>query len=233
MTVRSIGPTASVRPPDLPRRTRVAVRGTPDSRRWSGVLTGLAELPLLLLAALVMAFLLKTLLVQAFYIPSGSMIPTLQINDRVLVEKVTYRLRRPERGEVLVFQRPGVEPPVTTSPREIARNFFEGLGLVPPDGEIDLIKRVVGLPGERLKVINNRVYINGRKQHESFTNAKTPCEQLCNMPREITIPKGHYFMMGDNRGASADSREWGPVPKKWLIGQAFVTYWPPKKIGRL
>ncbi len=61
----------------------------------------------------------------------------------------------------------------------------------------------------------------------------TPCDQLCNLEREITIPKGHYFMMGDNRGASADSREWGPVPKKWMIGKAFLTYWPPGKIGTL
>jgi len=99
--------------------------------------------------------------------------------------------------------------------------------------DTNFIKRVVGLPGERLKVVNNRVYINGRKQDEPFINKGTPCEQLCNMPREITIPKDHYFMMGDNRGESADSREWGPVPKKWLIGQAFITYWPPKKVGPL
>ena len=86
--------------------------------------------------------------------------------------------------------------------------------------------------GDRLKVIGGAVYLNGKRQDESFARLDTGCG-ICNLPREIRIPKGYYFMMGDNRGASADSREWGPIPKDWVIGQAFATYWPPNRIGLL
>jgi signal peptidase I len=91
---------------------------------------------------------------------------------------------------------------------------------------------VVGVPGDRLKVLNGAVYINGRRQRESFARLDAECG-ICNLPTEVTIPEDHYFMMGDNRGESADSREWGPVPKKWIIGKAFMTYWPPGRIGLL
>jgi len=88
------------------------------------------------------------------------------------------------------------------------------------------------VPGDRLKVLGGRVYIDGRLRKEPFIRPDTSCP-ICNLPREITIPPGHFFMMGDNRGQSADSREWGPVPKKWIIGHAFFTYWPPGRIGTL
>ena len=91
---------------------------------------------------------------------------------------------------------------------------------------------MVAVGGDRLKVIDGRVYINGKRQKEPFIRPDDECG-ICNLPEEITIPKGHFFMMGDNRGESADSREWGPVPKKWMIGKAFVTYWPPDRIGTL
>jgi signal peptidase I len=81
-------------------------------------------------------------------------------------------------------------------------------------------------------VIDGAVYINGRRQKQSYARLDSACG-ICNLPDPIRIPKDHYFMMGDNRGASADSREWGPVPKKWIIGKAFMTYWPPGKIGIL
>jgi signal peptidase I len=102
----------------------------------------------------------------------------------------------------------------------------------PERSDTNFIKRVVGLPGDRLKVIDGAVYINGRRQKESFARLDPSCG-ICNLPGEIRIPDGHYFMMGDNRGESADSREWGPVPKKWIIGKAFLTYWPPGRIGLL
>jgi signal peptidase I len=98
--------------------------------------------------------------------------------------------------------------------------------------DTNFIKRVVAVGGDRIKVIGGAVYLNGQKQKEPFARLSRDCE-LCNKPDEITIPKGYYFMMGDNRGASADSREWGPIPKKWVIGQAFATYWPPRRIGVL
>jgi signal peptidase I len=192
----------------------------------------LIELVTIVAVALGLALGIQAFLVKPFRIPSESMVPTLAVGQRVLVNRVSQRFGEPERGDVTVFK-----PPKGADENRC------GLSDKPADmpcprptrarSETNFIKRVVGLPGERLKVVNNRVYINGRKQDEPFINPGTPCEQLCNLTREITIPKDHYYMMGDNRGESADSREWGPVPKKWLIGQAFITYWPPRKIGTL
>jgi signal peptidase I len=180
--------------------------------------------------ALGLALLIQAFLVKPFRIPSESMVPTLEINQRVLVDRVSFRFSDPHRGDIVVFKPPkgadehtcGVEPlhdrpcPKPTSAKSKS-NF---------------IKRVVGEPGDRLKVLGGRVYIDGKVQDEPFARISRDCS-TCNLEREITIPEDHYFMMGDNRGASADSREWGPVPKKWIIGNAFATYWPPKRIGTL
>ena len=103
----------------------------------------------------------------------------------------------------------------------------------PERSDTNFIKRVVGVPGDHLKVIEGRVYINGKRQDEPFAHLDSGMRRPATCPREITIPKGEYYMMGDNRGESADSREWGPVPKKWIIGKAFMTYWPPGRIGLL
>ncbi len=124
-----------------------------------------------------------------------------------------------------MFQRPGVEPPVTTSPREIARNFFEGLGLVPPDGEIDLIKRVVGLPGETVAIDSGRVLIDGEPLDEPYAMPETR-----SFPA-TSVPPGHLFLMGDNRMDSDDSRfSLGPVPVGNVVGRAFVIVWPPSRV---
>ena len=193
--------------------------------------SSLVELVTIVAVALGLALGIQAFLVKPFRIPSESMVPTLAVGQRVLVDRVSERFGDPDRGDVMVFKPPrgaddnacGAEKPENAPcPRPTEQR-----------SDTNFIKRVVGLPGERLKVVDNRVYINGRRQDEPFVNKNTPCDQLCNLDREITIPKGHYFMMGDNRGASADSREWGPVPKKWMIGKAFVTYWPPRKIGKL
>ena len=97
---------------------------------------------------------------------------------------------------------------------------------------MNFIKRVVAGPGDRLAVRGGHVILNGKRQSESFIE---PCGggEACDLPREIRIPADHYFMMGDNRGSSDDSRFWGPVPTKWIIGVAFATYWPPDRIGIL
>ncbi len=91
---------------------------------------------------------------------------------------------------------------------------------------------MVGVGGDRIKVIEGSVYVNGRRQKEGFAHLDASCG-TCNLPQEITVPKGYYFMMGDNRGESADCRVWGPIPKDWIIGKAFMTYWPPNRIGTL
>ena len=210
----------------------MAVARTKEKKKKQSPAASLIELVTIVAVALGLALGIQAFLVKPFRIPSESMVPTLAIGQRVLVDRVSERFGDPDRGDVMVFKPPrgsddnacGVEPPPRGQP--CPRPTRER-------SETNFIKRVVALPGERLKVRDNRVYINGKRQDEPFINKGTPCDQLCNLEREITIPKDHYFMMGDNRGHSADSRAWGPVPKKWMIGKAFVTYWPPGKIGTL
>ena len=200
------------------------------TKKKQGPAASLIELVLIVAVALGLALGIQAFLVKPFRIPSESMVPTLAVGQRVLVDRVTERFGDPERGDIMVFKPPrgaddnvcGVRKGPTQPCRQPTKDR----------SETNFIKRVVGLPGERLKVVDNRVYINGKPQDEPFINKDTPCDQLCNLEREIKIPKGHYFMMGDNRGESADSREWGPVPKRWMIGKAFITYWPPGKIGK-
>ena len=192
--------------------------------------SSLIELVTIVAVALGLALGIQAFLVKPFRIPSESMVPTLEIGQRVLVDRVSFRFSDPDRGDIVVFkpragadtnscgvQHPGDTPCQEPTPERSDTNF---------------IKRVVGLPGDRLKVIDGNVFINGRRQDEPFARPDSECG-ICNLPGEITIPEDHYFMMGDNRGASADSREWGPVPKKWMIGKAFMTYWPPNRIGFL
>ena len=191
----------------------------------------LVELVTIVAVALGLALGIQAFLVKPFRIPSESMVPTLAVGQRVMVYRVTLRFSDPQRGDIMVFK-----PPAGADENSCGGEHPEGTACDKPTekrSDTNFIKRVVAVGGDKLSVRGGRVYINGRKQDEPFLNEKTPCEQLCNMPREITIPKDHYFMMGDNRGESADSREWGPVPKKWMIGEARVTYWPPGKIGIL
>lgn len=188
------------------------------------------ELVTIVAVALGLALGIQAVLVKPFRIPSESMVPTLQIGQRVLVDRVTFRYGEPERGDVVVFKPPagadenacGVRHSAESScPRPTAKR-----------SDTNFIKRVVALGGDRIRVVEGRVILNGKRLKEPFIRPDSACG-LCNLPQEITIPKGMFFMMGDNRGESADSREWGPVPKKWLIGQAFMTYWPPDRIGSL
>ena len=180
--------------------------------------------------ALGLALGIQAFLVKPFRIPSESMVPTLEIGQRVLVDRVTKNFSDYDRDDVLVFKPPagadtnscGVRhSPEAACPRPTADR-----------SDTNFIKRVVGVGGDRLSVRGGRVYINGKGLKEPYARLDDTCP-ICNLPREITIPKGYYFMMGDNRGASADSREWGPIPKDWVIGQAFATYWPPNRIGLL
>jgi signal peptidase I len=190
----------------------------------------LIELVVIVAVALGVALGIQAFLVKPFRIPSESMVPTLEIGQRVLVNRLGEHFGDPERGDVMVFKPPqgaddnmcGVSHPAEQPcPRS-----------TPGKSDTNFIKRVVGLPGERLSVRAGRVYINGKLQKEPFIRPDTQCA-LCNMPDPIVIPAGQYYMMGDNRGASADSREWGPVPKDNFIGNAFATYWPPSKWGGL
>jgi signal peptidase I len=200
-----------------------------QSKQKSGA-SSLLELVTIVAVALGLALAIQAFVVKPYRIPSASMVPTLQVGQRVLVDRITSHFTSPGRGDIVVFKPPlgadtdqcGVpHPPDQACPRP-----------TPQKSSTNFIKRVVGLPGERLKVINGRVWINGKPLREPFIRPSASCE-ICDLPREITIPPGYFFMMGDNRGESDDSRTWGPVPKKWIIGKAFFTYWPPKRIGTL
>jgi signal peptidase I len=183
--------------------------------------------------ALGLALAIQAWLVKPYQIPSGSMEPTLDIGQRVLVNRFIYRFEDPSIGDIVVFHPPkgadGGNPEcgVPHSPREACPRP------TPEESSQNFIKRIVAGPGDTLSVRNGHPVVNGvEKTEEPYTN---PCGigGVCNLPKPIKIPPGYYFMMGDNRGASDDSRFWGPVPRKWIIGKAFATYWPPDRIGTL
>lgn len=204
------------------------VQETPAPARERPARSFLAELPVLVIVAVVLALLLKTFLVQAFYIPSASMVPTLEIGDRVLVNKVVYDVREPRRGEVVVFREEGDIAAVDTrSVLERARDFVAS-GLGAPASERDFIKRIIGLPGETVEMRDDVVYIDGQPLSEELTvdggylNDRGPGDY-----GPTTVPEGSYFMMGDFRTNSSDSRySLGTIEREDLIGRAFVVIWP-------
>jgi signal peptidase I len=189
------------------------------------------ELIVIVVVALGLALGIQQFLVKPFRIPSGSMEPTLVVGERVLVDRVSPRFGDPSRGDIVVFKPPaGADNDTCAAPNQ--RPDEACPQSTPKRSNTNFIKRVVAVGGDRLKVIEGHVYINGKRQNEPYIKPSPNCE-TCNLPHEITIPSGYFFMMGDNRGNSDDSRVWGPVPKKWIIGGAFFTYWPPKRIGPL
>jgi signal peptidase I len=190
------------------------------------------EFFLIIVVALGLALIIQWLLVKPFRIPSESMEPTLDIGQRVLVDRMSYRFSNPHRGDIVVFKPPaGADENTCGIPSEPDDGHPCAVA-TPQKSKSNFIKRVVAVPGDRIKVMHGFVYLDGKQQKEPFIRPSFTCP-ICNLPKEITIPPGHFFMMGDNRGESADSREWGPVPKKWIIGHAFFTYWPPDRIGTL
>lgn len=185
-------------------------------------------------AAVAIAWLLQALIVKPYRIPSPSMVPTLSIGERVLVDRVGQRFYKPRRGDILVFH-----PPVTAPSGQCADPTHGPAMNTACDKAADkplgqpYIKRLIGLPGETLAVRQGVVFINGRPLREPYSMRCPARFQVCNLPEPIKIPAGRYFMMGDNRPSSDDSRYWGPIPSSWVIGRAFFSYWPPKKVGTL
>ena len=167
--------------------------------------------------------LVKAFFFQAFYIPSGSMEETLQINDRVMVNKLSYRFGDVKRGQVVVFdpESSDLADQAESLPAKVLRNVLESIGLATPDS--DLIKRVVGLPGETLEIKDNQVLIDGIAIDEPYLRAGVAMRDF----GPVTIPAGEYFVMGDNRNASQDSRFIGTIEEDRIIGRAFVIMWPP------
>jgi signal peptidase I len=204
------------------------------------------ELPFLILIALVLALLIKTFLVQAFYIPSGSMEETLKVGDRVLVNKLIYRIRDVHRGEVVVFRGPESwqdTPEFQANPpsNPIAKFFHDigsALGVAAPSDK-DFIKRVIGVGGDHVVCcdVDGRITVNGHPLTEN--SYLFPGNKPSETSFDVTVPDGRLWVMGDHRGASADSRQHlsdgqsGTIPTGNVIGRAFVKVWPPGDWGTL
>jgi signal peptidase I len=190
----------------------------------------LAELPFLLVAAVILTVLVKGFLIQAFFIPSRSMEPTLDVGDRVVVNRLAYRLGDPAHGQVVVFLRPtatGQDPP--RGPLSWARRAVaQGLGGTPPGSE-DLIKRVVGLPGDVIEGRDGYLWRNGRRVDEPYLRTSTFTSEF----EAVRVKPDHFWMMGDNREDSADSRAFGQVHRSALVGRAVLTIWPVPHVDGL
>jgi signal peptidase I len=204
----------------------------PTAKANKSATKSIIELVVTVAVAIGLALLIQALIVKPYRIPSGSMLPTLHIGQRVLANRL---INHPSVGDIVVFHPPhgadlgngicgagnqggnGGQACDTPTPQESSQTF---------------IKRVVGGPGDRLSIVDGHVIRNGVREKDAYI---MPCNGAvtCNFPKTITVPPGDYFMMGDNRGESDDSRFWGPVPNKWVIGIAFFTYWPPDRIGFL
>ena len=176
----------------------------PKKRRTKHLLV---EWVIIVLVALGVSFLMRTFVIQTFFIPSGSMEPTLQIGDRIIVSKLSVDLGTIHRGDIVVFKAPPAEhcgDPVT-----------------------DLVKRVIGLPGDHLTSKGNTIYVNGSPLAETWTHV----EPLGQAIGQVTVPANSYFMMGDNHPDSCDSRMWGSVPRSDIIGKVFLRIWPLRRFG--
>jgi signal peptidase I len=186
----------------ISRRSRRERRNNASKKSGGGVL----EFLIILLVSFVLVFgFVRPFVVEAFWIPSASMVPTLKYGDRVLVNKFIYRFTEPQRGDIIVFK------------------SVEG-------DDQDLIKRVVGVPGDEIAVRGGKLFVNGVPQKEPYVNKKYPDRSFY---APTTVPKDHVFAMGDNRANSQDSRVFGPVPEKNIEGEAFLRFWPPDRIGGL
>jgi signal peptidase I len=231
---RASSRTAGGRAPSARRRGRVIRRK--EMPLWQ-------ELPLLLVVAFCLAVLIRTFLVQAFYIPSGSMETTLAVQDRVLVNKVVYDMRDPVRGEIVVFRgtdkwapEQPAEPLSNTFGAKLGRTIGDLVGVSRP-GERDFIKRVIGLPGDKVACCDDkgRITVNGVSIDEPYIYDNSPLDApqnpgQCTSRRfaAVTVPAGEMFVMGDHRGVSQDARCQGPVPINNVIGRAFIVVWPSK-----
>ncbi len=161
--------------------------------------------------SVVLALGIRQFVAEARFIPSGSMEPTLQIDDRLVVEKISYRFNPPERGDIIVFQAP--------------QRALDAVGSTTKDA---YIKRVIGLPGDSVEVKEGKVFINGEALSENYIQAPPAYTW-----GPETVPDEQYLVLGDNRNSSSDGHVWGFLPKESIIGRAVVRFWPPDRIGGL
>jgi signal peptidase I len=189
----------------------VSVEGPeePRANRRSALYRSLLEIPVMLLISFALVFgFVRPVIASPYKIPTPSMVPTIEVRDRILVNKLAYDLESPKRGDVV---------------------FFENQ----QGGKTPLVKRVVGLPGDKIEIRGGKLLLNGEPQQEPYVvnRACAPfAPKTCSFG-PVTVPRGHVFVIGDNRTHSLDSRFFGPVPEKDLIGEALVRFWPPGRAG--
>ena len=178
--------------------------GTGSRRRWR---RGLTETVITLASAALLAVLLRTFVVQPFWIPSASMVPTLSVYDRLLVQKAFFSWHDVREGTIVVF----THPPLDQCPGD-------------PDG--DLIKRVIALPGQTIYSSGNSIYINGHLLAEPYLPAHDPLgPPIASRQHPYRVPPGEFYVLGDNRADSCDSRYWGPIQGSSIVGKAIVIIW--------
>jgi signal peptidase I len=198
----------------------------------------LVELAVIVAVAVGLALAIQAFIVKPYRIPSGSMEPTLAKGQRVLVDRIGMDFSEPHVGEIAVFHPPaGAEQELCGPTPHTIRIGLEACSQpVPREASVNFIKRIVAGPGDEIYVREGHVYRKAAgtsrfvAEHDPYIKACGASAE-CNFATPIKIPPGHWFMMGDNRGDSDDSRYWGPVPTGWVIGQAILTYWPPDRIG--
>jgi signal peptidase I len=163
-------------------------------------------------------------LLHAYRAPSPSMEPTIHTGEHFIVARTSFPFSAPHRGDIIVFHPPaGADSQdcgITGSPSD----GHPCAAATPGRLSTTFVKRIVGMPGDRLSVRNNRVYVGRRELHEPYVKQDTPCDELCNLPKPITIAPGHYYVLGDNRGESDDSRDWGPIERGAIVGRFLFSY---------
>jgi signal peptidase I len=195
------------------------------------------ELIAVVASALFFALTIQAFAIKPYRIPRASMEPTLHVGDRLLVDRFSHRVlgEQPQIGDIVVFNPPhgaDLQPPVCGASGQGGGSPTPCDRPTATRSSQTFIKRVVGIEGDRIAIRKGHVIRNGHLQSERFA---APCEpgSGCDFPRAVTVPRGDVYLMGDNRGNSDDSRYWGPVPRSWIIGKAFASYWPPGRLGSL
>ena len=188
-----------------------------------------AELPILVLIALVAAVLIKTFLAQAFYIPSTSMVPTLEVNDRIMVNKLAYQFGEPQQGDIVVFESPFSEEKAEPFIRLAVRTVAESIGIRTASLDDDLIKRVIAVGGQTVEIRANMVFVDGAAIEEDYLNDGVAMRDM----DPVELGPNEIWVMGDNRNNSGDSRRFGPIDLETVIGKAFVRLWPFERFGGL
>jgi signal peptidase I len=201
----------------------------------------LVELVVIVAVAVSLAYLLQAFIVKPYKIPSGSMEPTLEKGQRVLVDRIGNDFSAPDIGAIAVFHPPVGADSELCGPHShlVTPGTAACDSPIPRPASATFIKRVVAGPGDWLYIQEGHAYLSTKGRNGPFEREHDPYIKpcggaaTCSFLTPIEIPKGHWFMMGDNRGDSDDSRFWGPVPRSWIVGEAFATYWPPDRVGGL